>query len=207
MAKLALSKTELQRQRENMRLYKRVLPSLELKRMQLTAELKRARGEAQKAIADEEILTQEIARQLPMLADEKMDLSGLVGVESIDMAEENMVGVRLPTFVEVQFKVADYSMLATPHWTDVLVKRIQQMVSQKVLVQVMTERVRRLEKSVRKITQRTNLFEKILIPEAKRNIRKIQIYLADADRAAVIRSKITKRIRQKQSQAFSGAVQ
>jgi V/A-type H+/Na+-transporting ATPase subunit D len=207
MAKLALSKTELQRQRENMRLYKRVLPSLELKRMQLTAELKRARGEAQKAIADEEILTQEIARQLPMLADEKMDLSGLVGVESIDMAEENMVGVRLPTFVEVQFKVADYSMLATPHWTDVLVKRIQQMVSQKVLVQVMTERVRLLEKSVRKITQRTNLFEKILIPEAKRNIRKIQIYLADADRAAVIRSKITKRIRQKQSQAFSGAVQ
>jgi V/A-type H+/Na+-transporting ATPase subunit D len=207
MAKLALSKTELQRQRENMRLYKRVLPSLELKRMQLTAELKRARGEAQKAIADEEILTQEIARQLPMLADEKMDLSGLVGVESIDMAEENMVGVRLPTFVEVQFKVADYSMLATPHWTDVLVKRIQQMVSQKVLVQVMTERVRRLEKSVRKITQRTNLFEKILIPEAKRNIRKIQIYLADADRAAVIRSKITKRIRQKQSQALSGALQ
>jgi len=190
-----------------MRLYKRVLPSLELKRMQLTAELKRARGEVQKAIADEEILNQEIARQLPMLADEKMDLSGLVGVESIDMAEENMVGVRLPTFVEVQFKVADYSMLATPHWTDVLVKRIQQMVSQKVLVQVMTERVRLLEKSVRKITQRTNLFEKILIPEAKRNIRKIQIYLADADRAAVIRSKITKRIRQKQSQAIFGASQ
>ena len=86
-----------------------------------------------------------------------------------------------------------------------LVKRIQQMVSQKVLVQVMTERVRLLEGSVRKITQRTNLFEKILIPEARRNIRKIQIYLADAERAAVIRSKITKRIRQKQSQAFLGA--
>ncbi|MCF8131262.1 MAG: V-type ATP synthase subunit D [Deltaproteobacteria bacterium] len=205
MAKLALSKTELQRQRENMRLYKRVLPSLELKRMQLTAELKRAGGEAQKAIADEEMLNREIARQLPMLADEKMDLSGLVGVESIDMGEENMVGVRLPTFVEVRFKVADYSMLAAPHWTDVLVKRIRQMVSQKVQVQVMTERVRLLERSVRKITQRTNLFEKILIPEAKRNIRKIQIYLADADRAAVIRSKITKRIRQKQSQALLGA--
>ncbi len=190
-----------------MRLYKRVLPSLELKRMQLTAELKRARGKVREAMDDEEILNQEIARQLPMLAHEKMDLSGLVAVESIDMGEENMVGVRLPTFVEVRFKVADYSMLATPHWTDVLVKRIQQMVSQKVLVQVMTERVRLLEKSVRKITQRTNLFEKILIPEAKRNIRKIQIYLADADRAAVIRSKITKRIRQKQSQALSGAVQ
>ena len=189
-----------------MRLYKRVLPSLELKRMQLTAELKRARGKVQKAMHDEEMLKQKVARQLPMLADEKMDLSGLVDVESIDMDEENMVGVKLPTFVEVRFKVADYSMLASPHWTDVLVKRIKEMVSQKILVQVMTERVRLLERSVRKITQRTNLFEKILIPEAKGNIRKIQIYLADADRAAVIRSKITKRIRQKQSQALSGAL-
>ena len=42
MAKLVLSKSGLQKQRENMRLYERVLPSLELKRMQLTAELKRA---------------------------------------------------------------------------------------------------------------------------------------------------------------------
>jgi len=207
MAKLALSKTELQKQRENMRLYKRVLPSLELKRMQLTAELKRARGQLQEAMEDEDMLKEKVGRQLPMLADEELDLFGLVDVESIDMGEENMVGVRLPTFVEVRFKVADYSMLARPHWTDVLVKRIQQMVSRKVLVQVMTERVRLLERSVRKITQRTNLFEKILIPEARRNIRKIQIYLADAERAAVIRSKITKRIRQKQSQVFLGALQ
>ncbi len=207
MAKLALSKTELQKQRENMRLYKRVLPSLELKRMQLTAELKRAREQLDGAKGDEEQLREQVARQLPMLADGEWDLSGLVDVESIDMDEENMVGIRLPKFVEVRFKLADYSMLARPHWTDVLVKRIKQMVSQKIRVQVMTERVRLLEGAVRKITQRTNLFEKILIPEARRNIRKIQIYLADADRAAVIRSKITKRIRQKQAEVLFGAVQ
>lgn len=204
MAKLVLSKTGLRKQRENMRLYERVLPSLELKRMQLTAELKRARGQLDETMDDEENLKQKVARQLPMLADAEMDLSGLVDVENIDLGEENMVGLRLPTLAAVQFKVADYSMLAWPHWTDVLVERIKQMVSRKILVQVMTRRVLLLERSVRKITQRTNLFEKILIPEARRNIRKIRIYLADADRAAVIRSKITKRIRQKQSQASSG---
>jgi len=97
-------------------------------------------------------------------------------------------------------------MLARPHWTDVLAKRLKQMVSQEVLVQVMARRVFLLERAVRKITQRTNLFEKVLIPEARQNIRKIRIYLADADRAAVIRSKITKRIRQKQVQVLSGVV-
>ena len=52
------------------------------------------------------------------------------------------------------------------------------------------------------MTQRTNLFEKILIPRARENIRKIQIHLADADRAAVVRSKITKGIRRKQAMSL-----
>ena len=38
MAKLALSKSGLQKQREDMRLYERVLPSLDLKRMQISGE-------------------------------------------------------------------------------------------------------------------------------------------------------------------------
>lgn len=205
MAKLVLSKSGLHKQRENMRLYERVLPSLELKRMQLAAELKRAGKQLDKAKADEEKLKQRVAEQLPVLGTREVDLSGLVDVKSIDVDEENIVGIRLPTLVDVQFRVAPYSMLATPHWTDVMTDRIKQMVSRKVRVQVMTQRVRLLEQSARKITQRTNLFEKILVPEAKRNIRKIQVYLADADRAAVIRSKITKRIRRKQAEAFSGA--
>jgi len=205
MAKLVLSKAGLHKQRENMRLYERVLPSLELKRMQLTAELKRAGKRLDNAKVDEETLKQRVSEQLPMLADREVDLFGLVDVKSIEIDEENIVGTRLPTLVDVRFHVVSYSMLARPHWTDVLTDRIKQMVSQKVLVQVMIQRVHLLEQSARKITQRTNLFEKILIPQAKRNIRKIQVYLADADRAAVIRSKITKRIRQKQAEAFSGA--
>ena len=42
MAELNLSKSGLQKQRDDLRLYERVLPSLDLKRMQLSAELKRA---------------------------------------------------------------------------------------------------------------------------------------------------------------------
>ena len=42
MAKLPLNKSSLQKQRDDMRLFQRLLPSLELKRMQLSAEFKRA---------------------------------------------------------------------------------------------------------------------------------------------------------------------
>jgi len=199
MAKLTLSKSGLQKQREDMRLYERVLPSLDLKRMQLSAELKRARQQLAEAEAEVEKLNKRVADQLPMLANREIDVSGLVQVESFQIEEENLVGVKLPALVEVKCTVRPYSMLAKPHWVDVLVDQLKQMVEQKTRVQVAAERVRLLEQAERRITQRVNLFDKILIPTAKKNIQKIQIYLADVERAAVVRSKLTKKMRQKQA--------
>jgi V/A-type H+-transporting ATPase subunit D len=197
MAKLSLSKSGLQKQREDMRLYERVLPSLDLKRMQLSGELKRARQQLAEAEAEVQKLNHRVAEQLPMLANLEIDVSGLVQVESFRIEEENLVGVKLPKLVEVKCHIAEYSMLAKPHWVDMLVEQLKQMVEQKTRVQVAAERVRLLEQAERRVTQRVNLFDKILIPTAKKNIKKIQVYLADAERAAVVRSKITKRMRQR----------
>jgi V/A-type H+-transporting ATPase subunit D len=202
MAKLALSKSGLQKQRDELRLYQRLLPSLDLKRMQLSGELKRARQQLAEAEAEVQKLNHRVAEQLPMLANREIDVSGLVQVESFRIEEENLVGVKLPKLVEVKCHIAEYSMLAKPHWVDMLVEQLKQMVEQKTRVQVAAERVRLLEQAERRVTQRVNLFDKILIPTAKKNIQKIQIYLADAERAAVVRSKITKRMRKQISDAY-----
>jgi V/A-type H+-transporting ATPase subunit D len=185
-----------------MRLYERVLPSLDLKRMQLSGELKRARQQLAEAEAEVQKLNKRVADQLPMLANREIDVSGLVQVESFRIEEENLVGVKLPKLVEVKCHIAEYSMLAKPHWVDMLVEQLKQMVDQKTRVQVAAERVRLLEQAERRVTQRVNLFDKILIPTAKKNIQKIQIYLADAERAAVVRSKITKRMRKQVSDVY-----
>jgi len=207
MSKLNLSKSGLQKQREDLNLYQRVLPSLDLKRMQLMGELKRAQQQLTEAEAEVERLNRRVAEQLPMLANREIDVSGLVQVDAVEIVEENLVGVKLPALKEVKFKAVKYSMLAKPHWVDTLVEQLKQMAEQKTRVQVAAERVRLLEQAVRKTTQRVNLFEKILIPTAKKNIKKIQIYLADAERAMVVTSKITKNIRQKQAAALHGASQ
>jgi V/A-type H+-transporting ATPase subunit D len=199
MAKFDLSKSGLQKQREDMRLFQRVLPSLELKRMQLSAELKRARQQLAEATAEVKRLNRRVAEQLPMLANREIDVSGLVQVQAFQIEEENLVGVKLPALVAVTCRVRPYSMLAMPHWVDILVEQLKQMVEQKTRIQVAAERVRLLAQAERRITQRVNLFDKILIPTAKKNIQKIQIYLADAERAAVVRSKITKKMRKKRA--------
>ena len=57
------------------------------------------------------------------------------------------------------------------------------------------ERVARLNQQVRRITQRVNLFEKVLIPRARENIKRIHIGLGEQERSAVVRSKIAKKKR------------
>lgn len=208
MAKVALNKSALHKQREELRLYERLLPSLDLKRMQLTGELKRAKDSLAREQAEVEREKDRIAGQLPMLANREIYLSGLVRVESIQMEEENVVGVKLPVLMGVTFTLHEYSMLAKPHWVDVVVDQLQRMVELRARVQVAQERVRRLERAVRRITQRVNLFEKVLIPAAKENIKYIQTFLADSERAAVVRSKITKAMheRERRTSAARGAM-
>ena len=52
-----------------------------------------------------------------------------------------------------------------------------------------------LEVGVRKITQRVNLFEKVLIPRTRESIRRIRIYLSDTEREGVVQAKISKKKR------------
>ena len=205
MAKLKMSKQSLQKQRELLKLYRRLLPSLDLKRRQLTVETQKAKQEHAAALAALEELDTKIGAELPMLASPDMELTGLVKKTDLRVGEQNIVGVKLPIFERMEFEVADYSRLATPPWVDVLVQRLKEAAEERIRVEIARERVQILEQATRRITQRVNLFDKILIPTTKRNIQRIQIFLGDADRAAVVTSKIAKAKQAEQRQlAFPG---
>jgi V/A-type H+-transporting ATPase subunit D len=201
MAKIKLSKNSLQQQQQQLKLYKRLLPSLDLKRRQLTVEAQKARAEHKAAQATTETLDAHIGEQLPMLADTNVDLSGLVKMTGYRVGEQNVVGTRLPILEHVEFAVTEYSRLATPAWIDILVQRLKDAAEARVRIRIAEQRVQTLDRAVRRITQRVNLFEKILIPNAKENIQKIRIYLGDAERAAVVTSKLAK-VKQQQSGVF-----
>jgi V/A-type H+-transporting ATPase subunit D len=192
MPRLKSSKSALQVQRTQLQLYQRLLPSLDMKRRQLTLEHEKAKtqlADARRAVGESEMT---IGRDLPMLANTELDLSGLVRLKSCELAEENVVGVRLPVLRAIQVEVADYSRMARPTWVDQLVRRLRLVAEQRMRIEVAERRLEILGKSVRQITQRVNLFERILIPDAKKNIRRIRIFLGDLERDSVVRSKLAK---------------
>ena len=193
MSNVAINKSSLAQQRNQLRLFQRFLPSLDLKRQQLLTEQKQAQQELAQAEQQIEELSQSLTGLMEPLGAYQLDLTGLVTIESVVIEEENIVGARLPVAREVKFKTAAYSMLAKPFWVDFLVEYLQQMCTMRVHLQVRRERTRRLQQQVRRITQRVNLFEKVLIPRAQENIKRIQIGLGEQERSAVVRSKIAKR--------------
>ncbi|MFC4993372.1 V-type ATP synthase subunit D [Rubritalea tangerina] len=204
MSKLTLSKSGLQRERESLKLYRKVLPSLDLKRQQLLGEHKKAEREYQELLASFEPYAREVAERVPMLASPGIDLSQYISLKDYQKGEENIVGVKVPSLDSLEFELVDYAYLGTPHWFDHAIEALKQFTELKIRAQIAGERVDALYKAARKITQRVNLFDKILIPRAEANIKKIQIHLADAERSAVVQSKLAKAKSHRITEALKG---
>lgn len=208
MAKTTLGKKDLQKEKQRLKLYLKMLPSIDLKRTQLMAEYAKAKNVMANLKTESEQIIADVAKTLPVIANRDVKLEGLVKIKSYVIEEQNLVGIRVPFLKEVLFEEQDYSMLATPYWTEDYIKLLKKAVESKIRVQVMNQRVEKLSRAVRKITQHVNLFEKILIPTAKKNIKKIQIILGEAERNAVVRSKLAKRLHlmEKESDFFEEAI-
>lgn len=192
---IALNKTTLKQQRDQAKTFKQFLPSLDLKRQQLLAALKVARQRLDELHRQIDSLHGGLRTLFPLLGSTTIPtvkISGLVRVKNVRIESENVVGTRLPVVREVDFDVDDYSTLATPFWVDHLVESLKNLAILRVQQQVAQRRLELLEVAARRITQRVNLFEKVLIPRAEENIRRIVIFLSDQERAAVVRSKIAK---------------
>ncbi len=193
MARLSLSKSSLSREQRQLKSFRQYLPSLDLKRRQLIAERAKAAKEVQDLTDALERLKGEIARELPMLADRNIDLTGLVKAKTVHLDRQNVVGTWLPVLASLEVEVRPYSPLAKPPWVDVAAEKLRQVMEETLRLKVAHRRLELLENAVRIITQRVNLFDKVLIPRTQANIKKIRIYLSDAEREAVVRAKIAKR--------------
>jgi V/A-type H+-transporting ATPase subunit D len=118
--------------------------------------------------------------------------SDLLKISSVKTEHGNVAGVPIPIFKGAEFEISEYDLKRTPLWLDKAIESMKQSLLLELESEVVEEQRKRLDKELRTTTQRVNLFEKIKIPEAKENIKKIQVYLGDQQTASVVRGKIAK---------------
>jgi V/A-type H+-transporting ATPase subunit D len=126
---LALNKSTLKQQRDELKTYRKFLPSLDLKRQQLLAAVKVARSQWATAQEAAQELDAKVAEVFPLLGSSTVrtrNLASLIRVHAVQIEEENLVGTRLPKLRAIESAITEYSRMVTPFWVDQLIADLRQ---------------------------------------------------------------------------------
>lgn len=192
-----LTKNELKTQKDQLKQYCRYLPTLVLKKQQLqmvilqiTSQLNDLSAKREKMIGNLDDWVAVFAEN--QLFEEKKRLENLVLPDRVIHSTENIAGVMIPVFNDLSFREIDYNVEDYPLWVDTAIVKLREIAKLDALVKTLQQQMSLIGNELRVTSQRVNLFEKVKIPQAKENIRKIEIFLGDQQTAAVVRGKIAK---------------
>ena len=191
MAKIRFTKNELKVQKENLKRFTRYLPTLELKKKQLLAEIRFIQNKIDELQSKIEKSDKQVTKWVDVFAEE-IDLNDFFQVKEIKTDEDNIAGIDIPVFQDVVFEDAEIDLYNTPLWIDKGIEVTKGQVKRRAELKVLKEQQDIIAEELRITVQRIKLFEEVKIPEAKESIRIIQIFLGDQLTAEDVRGKIAK---------------
>jgi V/A-type H+-transporting ATPase subunit D len=192
MPRLKRTKSELKVQRENLRRYQRFLPTLQLKKQQLQAEVRRVEHERDEMRAERDKHRRERQNWVALFADAP-PLCDWLHVKRLDLGTQHIAGVDVPVIKAFELEERVPDRLEQAVWTDEGLQTLRTEIEFRLNLHVLDQQEELLNEELRTTSQRVNLFEKIKIPQCRDNIRVIRIALGDEQVAGVARSKIAKK--------------
>lgn len=195
MSEIRLSKIELKNQQNSLEQFKRYLPVLELKKILLQSVLSQLdvellQSESKKIENQRRLMSVSALFAKPGMK----EFTDSMRVLSIQRGEENIAGIELPVFKGVEFAPVESLVGSVPLNAFSLRGIFEEVMEIICRHQVLLERRKILEKELRDVTVKVNLFDKILIPRAEANIKKIKIALDDQQLAQIANAKKAKEL-------------
>lgn len=193
-----LTKNEQKVQKDALKQFQRYLPTLQLKKQQLQMVIRQIQSQMEELKAKQKAVVAGMQDWIAVYNENtafspSLKIEHLVKVDKVVQTTGNIAGVKIPVFKELEFKPIIYDLNAYPLWVDKGLSALRDVARYDALVRTLDQQVDLLGKELRTTTQRVNLFEKVKIPQAKENIRRIGIYLGDQQTSAVVRGKIAKK--------------
>lgn len=205
MAKIKLTKNELKSQKDALKRFTRYLPTLELKKKQLLVEIQNIQKEVERLQAEYETVEKQVVQWVTVYADDSIDPSDYIKVKELFTGTGNIAGIDIPLFEDLTFEDIEYDFFTTPLWIDAGLKVAKEQARRQAEREIYQKQQELIEKELRTTIQRIKLFEEVKIPEARENIRVIQIFLGDQMTAEVVRGKIAKKKIERKKQMEAAA--
>lgn len=185
--KFQYNKTSLQRQKKDLQLRERILPTIKSKESALRLEVRRVKKEVEDLEAQVEQSIENFDTMTALWSE--FDPS-LVRVEDVHLETRKVAGIPVPVLGEVDFEVRRFSLLNTPSWYMEGTQLIKDLATVGIQAEVGRLELDILQHARRKTTQKVNLFEKVQIPGLKEAILKIKRYLEDEESLSKASQKI-----------------
>ncbi|HDP67282.1 MAG TPA: V-type ATP synthase subunit D, partial [Candidatus Marinimicrobia bacterium] len=160
MAKIKLTKNELKKQKEALKRYTRYLPTLELKKTQLVAEIRQISQQIEKIRGEIERFEKEIFQWVDVFG-EDIDISELFSLEEVVTTSGNIAGIDIEIFEKVVFKDVEYDLFETPLWVDKGIEACKEKIRLQLKIKTLKEQIALLQEELRITVQRINLFDKV----------------------------------------------
>lgn len=193
MAEIKQTKNELRSQQNKLQQLEKYLPTLQLKKAMLQSEVAEARLEIIKCEGVFQQVRAQVDEYSPLLTERlSIDIRNSAKIVKVNRRYENIAGVEVPYYEGMEFADFSYSLFDTPPWVDAVTAGLRTLGEAQTRIKIAREKKSALEKELREVSIRVNLFEKILIPRSKRHIKKIKVFLGDQQLAAVSQAKVAK---------------
>lgn len=193
MATKKFTKIELSHLQKKLVLFLRYLPTLKLKKSLLQLQVQKATMEIEEFHRAHQKEKSTVSHFVKLLSSTDLsDCEESVVVKEVVLGWENIAGIEVPSMREIRFVEVSSPLMYQPVWSDDMILHLRSLRSAQERVLVAKRKKEILEKELRTISIRVNLFEKRLIPEIEKDIMKIRVFLGDQDLQAVSQAKVAK---------------
>ena len=187
--KFHYNKTSLTELGKQLKVRQRALPTLQNKESALRLEVRKAKADSERLIAE---LEDALKRYDYLAALWNEFEPGLISIVDVDLYTKKVAGVKTPALGDIHYEIKPFNAFVKPAWFADGVAILKDLSRLGIESEVYLEKARILDYQRKKTTQKVNLYEKVQIPGYKEAIRKIKRYMEDEENLSKASSKIVK---------------
>lgn len=194
--KILMNKNTLAALKVELQGYKTALPVFEMKEQQLKEVAQSILENVQRLEKAINRINTQTKPWVALFAEANEDLNTIVNIKSIKTTEKEIAGVTINTFKDITFQEYEVDYYNTPLWIDAAIDVIKDQKTNYRIIALEKENLELVQEELAEARRMKNALKEVFIPEAKQNIRKIEIYLGDVERLAIGCAKLVKKKKQ-----------
>lgn len=165
------------------------MPTLKNKESALRFEVKRAKSRSDELVHKLESSLKAYESMSGLWNEFRPDL---IKVRDVILETVKVAGVKTPSLKEIIYEEAPFNIFAEPLWYSDGIQILKDLSSLGIESEIFLEKMRLLDFSRKKTTQKVNIYEKVQIPGYQEAILKIKRFMEDEENLSKASQKIVK---------------